>query len=119
MPTLLLEKHFVAGDDNRPTGEVTLYFYCPGCKGGHAFRLNRQDGNTQQPLWSWNGNMEKPTLTPSLLMYDPGPDGKQRKSICHLYVTDGKIQFLSDCQHALAGKTVPMVDLDIPFEQRP
>jgi hypothetical protein len=30
--------------------------------------------------------------------------------VCHSFVTDGKIQFLSDCTHALAGQTVALPD---------
>jgi hypothetical protein len=30
---------------------------------------------------------------------------------CHIFVRDGKIQFLNDCTHELAGKTVPMEPL--------
>lgn len=37
---------------------------------------------------------------------------KQPKHVCHSFVTDGKIQFLSDCTHDLAGQTVDMVDID-------
>jgi hypothetical protein len=29
--------------------------------------------------------------------------------VCHSFVTDGRIQFLNDCTHPLAGQTV-----DIP-----
>ncbi|MCP8600812.1 anaerobic dehydrogenase, partial [Acinetobacter baumannii] len=34
-------------------------------------------------------------------------------SRCHLFLTDGKIQFLSDCHHELAGLTVDMVPIDV------
>jgi hypothetical protein len=30
----------------------------------------------------------------------------------HFFVTNGKIQYLSDCDHKMAGKTVDMVDCD-------
>jgi len=52
--------------------------------------------------------MEKPTVTPSIRMTG--------KINCHVYLTDGMIHFLGDCQHALAGKIVPMVDWDAIFE---
>jgi len=32
-------------------------------------------------------------------------------SVCHSYVTDGRIQFLADCTHALAGLTVDLPEL--------
>ena len=30
--------------------------------------------------------------------------------ICHSFVTDGRIQFLGDCTHKLAGQTVDLPD---------
>ena len=32
-----------------------------------------------------------------------------KKDICHYSTTDGRIQFLGDCTHALKGTTVDMV----------
>ena len=31
-------------------------------------------------------------------------------AICHSFITDGSIEFLPDCTHELAGKTVPLED---------
>jgi hypothetical protein len=85
----------------------SLYvFTCPGCGYDHPFyivpqsRENRPDG-TPAPLWQWNGSMDKPTFTPSLLCNKDFPESR-----CHLFMTDGKIQFLNDCFHSLAGRTV-------------
>jgi hypothetical protein len=30
---------------------------------------------------------------------------------CHLFLTDGRLQYLGDCTHALAGQTVPLPEL--------
>jgi hypothetical protein len=35
-----------------------------------------------------------------------------RRKGCHSYVTNGRIQFLSDCHHSLAGQTVELPDWD-------
>jgi hypothetical protein len=35
-----------------------------------------------------------------------------KPSICHSFVTDGRIQFLNDCTHSLAGQTVDLPDFD-------
>lgn len=67
-------------------------FRCHGC--GYAHVIN----NT----WGWNGSDESPTFTPSILC-----QGEKR---CHSFVTDGKIRFLSDCDHELAGQTVELPD---------
>jgi hypothetical protein len=84
---------------NRENGEVDLYlFWCPGCKENHAYTAGR---------WQFNGDLERPTFTPSLLY---GKDGRHKR--CHLFMTDGKIQYLSDCDHELAGKTIDVPDLE-------
>ncbi|MDS7956788.1 MULTISPECIES: DUF6527 family protein [unclassified Acinetobacter] len=82
-------------------------FKCPGCKYLHPFYVKasvRHNGST----WDFNGNVDKPTFTPSLLINDHYPTKR-----CHLFLTEGKIQFLSDCHHELAGKTVAMVPIDV------
>jgi len=45
--------------------------------------------------------MDKPSFQPSILWQW----GDVR---CHSYVTDGRIQFLNDCTHDLAGQTVDL-----------
>jgi hypothetical protein len=77
-------------------------FHCPGCGYGHSFRVN---DDKSRPQWTWNGSLDKPTFTPSLLVNNHEPASR-----CHSFVTDGKIQFLSDCFHALAGQTVDLPD---------
>lgn len=83
-----------------------LMFFCPGCKCGHkVWVINSAPGGA---IWTWNGSMEKPTFTPSLLVTygrDPAPD---RPQTCHSNVTDGQILFHGDSQHELRGKTVPL-----------
>lgn len=54
--------------------------------------------------WQWNGSSDKPTLAPSLLAHIS--DIKK----CRSFITDGRIRFLSDCWHKLAGQTVEIPD---------
>ena len=42
----------------------------------------------------------------------PGEEAPFKCTICHSFVTDGKIQFLSDCTHGLAGQTVELSEID-------
>lgn len=101
-------------------------FWCPGCEAWHMIPVGEGSG----PRWGYNGNPERPTFTPSILVrtghHVPGSrsaeggcyctwDKKEQDefadlkcSICHSFVTDGRIQFLSDCTHALAGQTVDL-----------
>ena len=103
-------------------GGKYLMFRCPGCLDAHTLRVS--GGN---PTWGWNESAGKPTFTPSVLvtgfiMSDEGYDMLERgekpvsgqypghEMCCHSFVTDGRIQFLSDCTHALAGQTVDLLE---------
>lgn len=93
--------HFM-GDTNRgPRGGEIYLFHCPGCDCSHPFEVNCPSGNG----WAWNGSLDMPTFAPSLLV-----NQHRQESRCHSFVTDGKIQFLSDCHHKLAGQTVDVPD---------
>ena len=78
-------------------------FHCPGCGYAHSFRVN---SDTTRPQWSWNGSLDKPTFTPSLLV------NRGHATQCHSNVTDGRIQFHSDSYYKLAGQTVDLPDWD-------
>lgn len=74
--------------------------------------------------WTWNGDVDKPTLRPSVLTqglrrmsdaeYETIRSGvkiEPRKFRCHTWVNDGQAQFLDDCSHELRGQTVDMLDV--------
>jgi len=73
-----------------------ICFHCPGCGYGHAVRIKGSE-----PVWQWNGDLNKPTFSPSLLV-----NGTWAEKRCHSFIRDGKIQFLGDCFHHLKGQTV-------------
>ena len=56
--------------------------------------------------WEFNGDYEKPTFRPSMRC------NYGHNIITHCYVRDGKIEYLSDCTHDYAGKTVDCADYD-------
>jgi len=105
-------------------------FHCPGCNELHVIHV----GEGPRPKWSWNGNAERPTFKPSILVRGIRDDlyeddweeyenqlalgGSERvlsnpkfRTVCHSFVTDGLIRFLNDCTHTLKGQTVPLPDL--------
>ena len=108
-----------------------LLFWCPGCEDVHIIH----HGSGPGPRWTWNGDVNKPTFRASVLVqsghHAPGhrPDdrcwctfnreridrgeqpSKHTCGVCHSFVTDGRIQFLSDCTHPLAGQTVDLPEL--------
>lgn len=80
--------------------------FCPACECGHIFDAR----------WAFNGDQEKPTFTPSMLVHgwpdDPNRlPGYRVQRRCHSYVTNGRIQFLADCEHAMVGQTVDLKDV--------
>lgn len=87
-----------------------LVFVCPGCVAGerpgyegvHMLPVNVPEG-VHKPSWDWDGNLEAPTLSPSILTTGP--------SRCHSFLNAGIFDFLSDSEHSLAGQKVPMPDL--------
>ena len=111
----------------RATGDCLL-FWCPGCNELHMISI-------AQGRWTWNGDSEKPTFDPSVLVrsghfveerhkpgdtcwctfYRDNPTEKPDESSlrfkcgrCHSFVRAGQIQFLDDCSHALKGQTVAL-----------
>lgn len=81
-------------------------FFCPGCDGAHA--IVTSDPSGKRPLWTWDGNVDAPTFSPSILT-NHGKLGPNRH-VCHSFVRSGVIEFLGDCTHALAGQKVPLPD---------
>jgi hypothetical protein len=92
-----------------------LFWWCPGCNSAHSIK-------TSAGGWTYNNNPESPTFYPSVLVtgteptipyeewkswFASNPDQPlpSAPTICHSFVTDGKMQFLGDCTHALANTT--------------
>jgi len=81
-------------------------FYCKGCKQYHGITVEGE----KHPKWDFNRDFEKPTFSPSIMVeigHYPEPS-----DICHSFVNDGKIQYLSDCTHELAGQTIDLEEED-------
>jgi hypothetical protein len=95
-------------------------FWCPGREEMHVIRVAAPD----HPSWTFDGNVDAPTFAPSIKVTyrhpkgytneNPAPagyDGPYVEEVCHSFVRSGQIEFLGDCTHALAGKTVALPDL--------
>lgn len=86
----------------RTDGQHILLFHCPGCGRTHPYHAENHPG---RPRWSWNGDGDKPTFTPSLLVY-----ASETTPRCHLFLTNGMIHYCADSEHELAGRIVPCPD---------
>lgn len=119
-----LDKRVLRPIEKKPGQKsADFLFWCPGCRCCHGVWVSA--ANSINAQWTFNGNIERPTFAPSLLIrypyWDPPVTAEnleqwrtapwkqtQKEKVCHSFVRDGQIQFLGDCTHELAGKTVPM-----------
>lgn len=81
-----------------PVGLLTLPVIISGTRDGTG-------------CWTWNGDIEKPTLRPSVLTQ--GSNFEHENFRCHTWVNDGQAQFLDDCNHELRGQTVDMLEVPL------
>jgi Family of unknown function (DUF6527) len=93
--------HEVMGVDGK---HYCWSFRCPACGWPHQCD-NR---------WTFNGDFEKPTFTGSVLVtgYEGDPSNVTR---CHSFVKEGRIEYLGDCTHTMAGQTADIPDYDRPI----
>lgn len=89
-------------------GRSDIGHWCPACNQLHAFAVDEPFRNRAR--WTWDGNTTKPTFNPSMNIRI-GPYSDNSMKVCHYFLHGGKLQFLGDCTHALAGQTVDLPDL--------
>ena len=94
-----------------------LIFYCPACESNHVVNIEGID--SMYPQWVFNGDVNKPTISPSVLVRWTEPSDKEEEfedrtkdinKVCHFFIRNGKIEFCGDCTHKLSGQTVDMVE---------
>jgi hypothetical protein len=87
---------------------------CPAQNGHHTIPKVGRTGAS----WTFNGNYERPTFSPSVndlvnpsdhKHFNPECPADQR---CHFSVTDGRIKYHEDCTHSFKGQTVDMLPWD-------
>lgn len=113
-------------------GDGLIDFWCPGCQEMHSINVGDPLGVLRGGVggWTFDNNYDKPTFSPSVLVTgghhcsppwqpgqpcwctynaehpdDPSPFKCER---CHSFVRAGRIEFLADCSHPLAGQTVDL-----------
>lgn len=93
-------------------GATVSYFllWCPACGFGHVF---------EYPRWSFNGNLDKPTFTPSLRIFvritkevdDKLIDTGEIRTVCHFNLVDGQLQYAGDNPHQFNSQIITMQDI--------
>lgn len=100
----------VSGANGKPIGYRTAE--CPGCDQYHVIRTEPNHGGS---VWEFNGDLERPTFSPSINVswrgvpwrdeHDqpiPAPNGR-----CHFFLRRGEFHFCVDSTHDLAGQSAP------------
>lgn len=120
----------VSGTDENPK---VVGFHCPGCEEEHHVWVNGSH-LSNGANWGFNNDFANPTFTPSILIsnghFVPGFNNDKDNCwctynkehpdepapfvchVCHSFVTNGRIQFLNDCTHGLAGQTVELPNIE-------
>lgn len=100
-------------------------FMCPACNRVHSFRTYASEEYKREykegtgrtlPLWEFNGNEQSPSFMPSLRIQSsrPSKDDPEKMepyTVCHLVLTDGRINYCGDFQSPYANRSVPLPDL--------
>lgn len=96
--------------------------WCVACKEAHRL----PDG------WTFNGDLETPTFSPSFrhsgIKIETDENGRWTGEwildakgepipfVCHYILTNGIVNYCSDCTHDHAGKSVPIAELPPYFK---
>jgi len=82
------------------------HHWCPACGQAHGIATIKRTPSS--PVWSFNGDLERPTFHPSVRCFHTDRDTGKQETLCHYFVTDGQIVFCADNPHELNGQTVPL-----------
>ena len=91
-------------------GHYGYRFECPGCNMPHVVPTKPTARG-----WDFTGDQNLPTFAPSILVHPHGvlnEDGTVGQSPrCHSFVREGRIEYLADSTHHLAGQTVDLPEV--------
>lgn len=88
--------------------------WCPACRCGHE--INVDTPNASGAKWSFDGNTERPTFSPSINL-QINPKGHKHyqpdiaTTVCHYFIRAGRIEYCGDCTHEMRGQTVDLPDI--------
>lgn len=82
----------------------TLIVLCPACRAYH--NLNVGPGG-----WRFNGDLDSPTVSPSILNRVLDGSGSERRR-CHSFLESGVMRFLGDCSHSYKNTSIPLAEVE-------
>ena len=91
-------------------GDGGISHWCPGCLEMHF--INTEKPNILGARWEWDGNIVRPTFSPSICMKRLAPKPKLPPiTVCHYWLKNGILEFLGDCQHILRAHKLSLPPL--------
>jgi hypothetical protein len=96
-------------DDCQPSEATHIRLHLPGPFPNRILPVMIGGTRAGTPNWTWNGSVDLPTVKPSVLTRGSDKNGDH---VCHCWINDGKVQFLSDCSHEFANQTLDLLDVD-------
>lgn len=97
----MITVHTAKGED----GPRMLMYFCPACGEYHGVPIDGPSVPNRGP-WTWDGNREHPTLTPSVRVWIDGEEASNRRQ-CHHVITNGVITFQADSWKR-PGESLPL-----------
>lgn len=81
--------------------------YCLGCQCMHIIYCGSPNP-ANGARWQFNKKFDLPTFEPSILITADFPPEDGGPEMCHYFIANGRIQYLGDCTHVYAGKTIEL-----------
>ena len=108
----------IAQSQKHGYGQKVLAHYCPACETMHGFAYITPQKNGA--IWTFDGDFEQPTFTPSMhIKAGPWPEDCREKGneydVCHYFLTNGVINYLTDCTHKYAGQQILLTDVPAKY----
>ncbi len=95
-------------EDCSPEKATRVRLHFPGPFAWRVIPVITSGKREGTPNWTWNGDVENPTLRPSVLTRISKTSGED--IVCHSQQTNGKVRFLTDCTHGFAGQTLDLLE---------
>ncbi len=93
----------------------SLYYWCEGCKHAHHVPFDKDSPHNNRyshnHLWEFNGDINNPSISPSVRHFYTHPETHQQVTICHYWIKNGEIEYCGDCEHEYKGTTRKMTDI--------
>lgn len=86
--------------------------YCPGCKQLHM--INTLVRNNNGAIWSFDGDVNNPTFSPSIHIHSTDAKGNRHTS-CHYFIKSGYMHYCNDSRHELSGQIVELPNIPEGF----